>query len=166
MAQLTSILGTDTISSSRGVINNNFQSLNAQSQVIYKSSVQTTVSSVLVNDSELLVPIQANETLGVVLKLVGESGITPDFKYTFNAPIGTVGYFADDDAFSSATSVGGIRTISGPGPNTPFIGGINGVFINNSVAGTIQFQWAQNVNTVSSVTSVFKGSNIIVTKLN
>lgn len=158
----TSILGTDLISASRTVINNNF----AQRYTAYKSTSSSVVSATLQNDSELVMPIGANESWALTLRLVMDSATAPDFKCTFAAPVGTIGYFVEDDAPQTPASVGGIRTIQGQGVGTTVFAGINGVFINNSVAGSLQFQWAQNTNTPSSVTTVFKGSNIIATKLN
>ena len=164
MAILTSILATDIVSSTRSVINTNFQNINEQTRVIYKSSNQSIATSVLTADMELNFPIAANEAWQVRLYMPFSAPTVPDMKYTFLVPTGATGYFADDDSAQTANVPSAIGQLTGSSGDR--VVGINGVFINNSVAGNIAFYWAQNTDTVSSVSTVYKGANIIATKLN
>lgn len=131
---------------------------------IYKSSTQTVVNSVLTADSELLFPVGVNESWGMRALIAWKSGVTPDIKYTFLAPAGMTGYFVDDDANQDSFSPSTITVLAGS-TNDKLVG-INGIFVNGSVAGNIRLHWAQNVDTPSSVATVYKGSHIMAFRLN
>lgn len=164
MATVTSILSTDIVSDSRSTINTNFDNLNKQTQIVYKSTTQTTTTSVLTADTELSFLIGANEAWKMEMNLIGHADATSDLKYTFLVPAGANGYFTNDDALGQVPKMPSVMsTVSTTGS---VFGGINGIFINGSVAGTVGFYWAQNTSTPSSVISINQGSNIIAFKLN
>lgn len=160
MANTTSILSTDLVSDSRSVINNNF----AQKYIAYKSSSSSVINSVLVADESLSFPIQANEIWNIKGALVYTSATVADLKFMHTAPVGAVGYIKVDDSAGTATLLSSVINVSGSG--SAAFAGSNGIFINGPVAGSVDFYWAQQTNTDSSVTTLLQGSNIIATKLN
>lgn len=192
MSNLTSILSSDLISTAPSVLTGNFQNLNqdktesanyaqtlagasstlaispaglnALYRFAYKSSTQGITTSVLANDDHLSIPVGVNEVWGYNMNLFYKSATAPDIKITMVGPAGTTGGWGDAATFSTDVmtygSVMGIATA-----NVDEVTLFTGTAIVGSVAGNVRLQWAQNVDTVSSITTVLTGSNIIAHRL-
>ena len=172
MTTVHSIAASDIVANTRSVLTTNFQNLNdgkietSVIQRVYKSQSQSVLNSVLTADDHLFFTMGANESWNMRLLMAYDSNTVPDIKYTFLAPAGTIGYFVADDAPQAANSPSVITVIVVPNANDQ-LGGINGIFINNSVAGNVSFYWAQNTDSSqSSVLTMYAGSNIIATRIN
>lgn len=196
MATITSILSTDTVSSSRGVINTNFQNLNSSkleqatigqifSSVatnvavtpsvlgeIYKYVVKpmnTTINnSVLTADPHLKVNVNVNESWEMEGNLYMLAGNSvPDFKITYAVPTGTLWRAADNFGSNWGNDVTSTPTV------TYGLSSVNGTMVRhfvqfqtNSVAGSIVAVWAQNTNVESSITALMNNSYLKFTRLN
>ncbi len=124
------------------------------------SDQSVTSSTTLVNDNDLKVSINANDSMvieGYLHAYVGSS--TPQIRLAFTIPAGAsmdVGCYTDDvnggnqETFiltSSGTSTGAMTILAG---NVPIH--FWGVVITGGTAGTIQLQWAQGVSSSTPTT--------------
>jgi hypothetical protein len=114
-------------------------------------------SAVLQNDDELVAAVVANATYEVFLRLIVNSGTTPDFKYTFTAPSGATGsaqLYTGSNPDTAASSLQGPASItatgaaSGVGADQVIL--VQGILIVSSTSGNLQFQWAQNTANASN----------------
>ena len=137
---------------------------NTFARVVKKVDETINNSSVLQDDNELFIPLEANKIYGYELKLFYSSPTDTDFKYAFTIPTGATGTKAaagdwsstDDSATSSVTVSNSVITASGV-RFTPNSGNI----IMSSTAGNLQLQWAQNTAETNN-TTVTQGSYLIV----
>ncbi len=102
-------------------------------------------STTLQNDDELLLPVAANATYWLYLRLLVSSGTTPDFKMLFTFPTGlvmklhnllptpTVSVPYDQTTTAAMSTTGADATFQ-----------VEGLVRVGSTAGTLQVQWAQN----------------------
>lgn len=130
-------------------------------QRAYKSTIQSVVSStVLVNDTALFIPIQANEVWQVqgVLLLTENGG---SLKGTFTSPSGSTMYWQYFSGEGLPFSSGAVQTfVSGLSGATAIILGIQITVINGSTGGNMQFEFAQ-VTSNAAASSVLPGSNLV-----
>ena len=140
---------------------------------VRKSSDQTVTSSTtLVNDSQLKFAVAANETyiFQAWLYTYAADG-TPDIKVTFTGPAGSTVLWSSSQVIFNA---GGSTTLTvvAPGATTAdlFVDSnlraiqLYGTILNNSTAGDLQFQWAQNTSSANG-TSIKAGSSIFGIKV-
>jgi hypothetical protein len=120
-------------------------------------------SDVLQNDNELFFEIGKNEIWEFRLVLISNSSAVADITAKWSAPIGTTGYWQQDDFGAAALAITGSFNFDGEGADA--IAGFYGVFIAGTVAGTIHLQWAQDTAEASN-TSVLRGSCIIAQRVN
>lgn len=125
-------------------------------------------SSVLQDDDHLLWTVEANSIYQLTLNLTMQSATTPDFKFTFTAPVGTTwtwgGTYYDtssvlvsNGAFTEATT----GAIGGTG--AAVVDRFEYIFTVGNTGGTLQLQWAQNAANATN-TTVFGGSHGILLK--
>lgn len=160
---ITSILGTDLISNSRNTINANFSSVYGIRA--YKTINSSVASNTLISDTELVLPVQANDIWTFQGQTRWSSAATPDFKIGWTVPSTTTMSWGTDDASTTQLTETDAQFYGVSNTNIQ-IGGIYGVITVGSIAGNVVIQFAQSVTTPSSVSSLLKGSNIIATKLN
>jgi hypothetical protein len=137
---------------------------------VTKSVTETvTNSTTLQNDDELFLSVEANATYEVELWLLHSSGTTGDFKGGWTAPSGaTFAWGVHGVSGASVSTVGAtevnfqIRTLA----ESIQLGGANlsgtaaylrGTLVTSSTAGTLQFQFAQQVSDAAA-TQVRNGS--------
>ena len=142
-------------------------------KTVRKSSDQTVTSSTtLVNDSQLLFAVAANETyiFQAWLYTYAADG-TPDIKVTFTGPAGsTVLWSSSQVIFNAAAAT--TLTVVAPGGTTGdlFVDSnlraiqLYGTILNSGTAGNLQFQFAQNTSSANG-TSVKAGSSIFGIKV-
>lgn len=173
MATLTSILGTDTVSSTRGVINTNFQNLNADTQYGYKSSTSSIFSSLLTADTTLSFQVGANEAWDFKAIIVPSVNSAVDGKYSFSGPTGTAirwSHTFDAGLYASGSILGGFMGLGsvynaggvGQGSHDMYLGTV----VSGATAGSVITLWAQVTHTPSSALSVLQGSHIIARRIN
>lgn len=136
-------------------------------QIVYKSADETVNNSTtLQDDNHLFFPVGANEVWAFIAHIPVNSGANPDFKFTFTAPAGTTGGFANSEtAGADMVAFGTTKNFSTNGVALGEIGAlITGTAIVGGTAGNIQFQWAQNALEASD-TKVLKGAYIIAHRL-
>lgn len=185
MSNVTSILATDLVSDSRSTINTNFGNLNTDKlqqatiaqalasvattvaitpsikgeiqKIVYKDYDEGSLTSTLVTDSVLTVKVGANEIWEMRGILTLNAGNTvPDAKLLYTAPAGTIwNLFNADNQGSLANTRPSVVMATLVTPATTVH---TGIFRTGSVAGSIALAWGQNVNTPSSVTTLFSGS--------
>jgi len=142
-------------------------------KTVRKSSDQTVTSSTtLVNDSQLLFAVAANETyiFQAWLYTYAADG-TPDIKVTFTGPAGSTVFWSSSQVIFNA---GGSTTLTvvAPGATTAdlFVDSnlraiqLYGTILNGGTAGNLQFQFAQNTSSANG-TSVKAGSSIFGIKV-
>lgn len=114
-------------------------------------------SAVLQNDDQLVAAMVASATYRFHLRLIINSGTTPDFKFTFTLPAGATGsmeLFEGSSPTSAATVLQGPFSVtttvamSGVGADQIIIA--QGVIVVSTTAGNAQLQWAQNTATGSN----------------
>lgn len=130
--------------------------------IVRKTADQTVNNStVLVNDTHLVLPVLANEVWEFTLRLrIYSPSATPDVKYDFTIPVAGVlniatqfsqtAYNVEVDGTVEAVAEGGLNSYVML--KYLYIGGVN--------PGDVQFRWAQNVATVED-TKILLGSFII-----
>ena len=123
-------------------------------------SVDETIDTdtTLSDDAKLLFPVAANENWQFEGVVWVTSGATPQFKFTFDGPAGSVGMFefALDEVFDTAQELG---TADNAGSGTRKSLSFRGSIANGGTAGNLAFQWAQNVSDAGN-TTVEAGSYI------
>jgi len=116
-------------------------------------------STVLQNDDQLALAIEANTTYKGKLRLIVNSPTTADFKCKFTFPAGMTasieGYEGSSPGAASAVLVGPIdqtvtAVFSTVAADQILI--LEGTFTNGANAGTLQLQWAQNAAVVGDTT--------------
>lgn len=127
--------------------------------------------SALQNDDALVLAMEASSTYLVDLRLIINSGTTPDFKFTFTVPSGASGsvhIFEGSSPTSAATVLQGpfsiTATLSVSGVAADQIILIQGVVVTSTTAGNLQFRWAQNTANATD-TSVKTNSYLHLTKV-
>jgi len=114
-------------------------------------------TATLQNDDELVAAVLANATYEVFLRLIVNSGTTPDFKYAFTVPASATGsaqLYTGSNPDTAASSLQGPASItatgaaSGVGADQVII--VQGILIVAATPGNLQFQWAQNTATVAN----------------
>ncbi len=143
-------------------------------KLIYKTADEVVNNSTtLQNDDHLLFAVAANEIWAFKIFLNMLSGTTPDFKVALTVPSGAVlraAIFSKTGASAyldyllssgAAASVDGNGVTEGTHNELVLI---EGYIINDSTAGNLQLQWAQNAANVSD-TTVKKGSYLVAHKL-
>jgi hypothetical protein len=142
-------------------------------KTVRKSSDQTVTSSTtLVNDSQLLFAVAANETyiFQAWLYTYAADG-TPDIKVTFTGPSGSTVFWSSSQVIFNAAGATTL-TVVAPGATTAdlFVDAnlraiqLYGTILNGGTAGNLQFQFAQNTSSANG-TSVKAGSSIFGIKV-
>lgn len=132
----------------------------------YKSADQSVTSStVLINDSALLVPVAANALYLVTCYLSYEGGTqgSSDMKFQFTGPAGsamsfnatyypTSGGVGANTNLSRTTGLSSVVPVGtdGTGVKMPMV--ISGTFSTGAFTGNLQMQWAQNTSSATSTT--------------
>jgi hypothetical protein len=139
---------------------------------VQKPVAQSVVSStVLVNDTALLIPLGVNQTWVVEYTLVYEAGTTGDIKWSLGAPAGASGnWFMTPQqsaaaAFSTSDSqaFGASLVAAGAGAGVKEVVVLR-AFVQTIGAGVLQLQWAQNTaNATASLVHPF--SFILATRV-
>jgi hypothetical protein len=131
---------------------------------VYKSADETVNNSgVMQNDDHLLFSIGANEVWAYEMLLLLNSGETPDFKFDFTYPSGTVIRYVTQTSTTSVVEGNATFTISGTTGNDRYVNS-RGVITASSTAGTINLRWAQ-FSADPTDTKVLAGSHIIAHRL-
>jgi hypothetical protein len=130
--------------------------------IVRKTSDQSVTSStVLVDDSALVLAVAANEIWRFELMLFYESGSTEDFKFSWSFPTSGVlsSYVAHLDAanaftleYPRLTASDGVTVIlsGGAGAGAPRVQPVYGLFVNSTNAGNVTFRFAQNTSGATS----------------
>lgn len=128
-------------------------------------------SAVLQNDDALVLAVSASSTYLLSLRLIVNSGTTPDFKFTFTVPAGTTGSI---QIFEGSTPSTAAAVLQGPfsltatsatsGIAADQIILVQGVVVVSTTAGNLQLQWAQNTANASN-TIVGSNSYMMLTKV-
>lgn len=144
---------------------------------VVKTANQTVNNSaVLVDDSELFIPVAALTTYVFTAMVLFTSGTTPDIKYGFTFPAlatcqwGSVRLVssasptgdADFGSYSSATS--GTSVVAAAGTGGDQIATVMGTLVVGATSGTLRLQWAQNTATASN-TVVYLGSYLTANRV-
>lgn len=135
-----------------------------------KTSDQTVNNSTtLVNDAELLVPVDADATYHLDLTMVYNSGVTPGLKWAWSYPTGLVilrgagfGYFGGSWSGNTFTDQTVVTTLAGFAGELYYR--LAAIVVVASTAGTLQLRWAQaTANASNSV--VRAGSYLRLTQI-
>lgn len=123
-----------------------------------KTSDETIISNATPQaDNDLFVTLVANAVYEFRLRLLVNSGTTPDFRMSWSFPTGTTMSY---DLFEGETLGAATNVIQGPyiqtdvppistgGSDQPWVA--EGLVIVGSTAGTLQSLWAQNTLTASN----------------
>lgn len=134
----------------------------------YKTADETVNnSSTLQDDDELFVEVAANAVYKLSLLAAQNSGATPGFKLNFTLPAGASWLLGSFDCGSSAATeqfgitTGSVTGITGVGADSLVI---IDALISTANAGTVVFQWAQNLADASN-TVVRAGSSLTLTRM-
>jgi hypothetical protein len=140
---------------------------------VRKSSDQTVTSSTtLVNDSQLLFAVAANETyiFQAWLYTFAADG-TPDIKVTFTGPAGSTVLWSSSQVIFNAAAATTLTVVAAGGTSSDLFVDANfraiqlyGTILNGGTAGNLQFQFAQNTSSANG-TSVKAGSSIFGIKV-
>lgn len=114
-------------------------------------------SAALQNDDALSLAVVADAVYRMWLRLIVNSGTTPDIKQGFTYPTGTT---MTTEFFTGSTPDTAASVLQGPGTEATVaafscvaadqIIRVEGLVTVSSTAGTLQVQWAQNTATVSN----------------
>ena len=117
----------------------------------------TNNSTVLISDTHLVLPMQANAWYTIEGMLVWESGTTGDFKVGFTVPAGAfLQRWALGSIDTTATTLIGVTNVGisssagstlargGVAVGTMQTGWLSGIVQTAATAGNLQLQWAQN----------------------
>jgi len=132
----------------------------------YKTADESKVSdNTQVLDTDLQMELEANSVYNIQASWIVSGDSTSDFRWLFEVPTGASGNYADG-VQTSAGSAGIITFATAKTIQTTSsikYGSIVGI-ITTTDAGTFGLKWSQgNLNVAS--TTLYKGSNIILTKL-
>ncbi|MBW4062252.1 hypothetical protein HJC99_06825 [Candidatus Saccharibacteria bacterium] len=120
---------------------------NQMQQVIKPTDQIVTSSAAFVNDNALSFTVGPNETWTYNMTVFGNSGTTPDFKFSMSAPAGSSCVWGVSEA-ENADSNGNLSCgassglISGSGADEPYY--ITGTVTAGVTGGSVTLQWAQN----------------------
>ena len=133
----------------------------------YKTADESKVNdNTQVLDTDLQMELEANSVYNIQASWIVSGDSTSDFRWLFEVPTGASGNYADGVQTSAGSA--GIITFATAKTlqvtNSNRYGSIVGVIMTTD-AGTFGLKWSQgNLNVAS--TTLYKGSNIILTKLN
>lgn len=138
------------------------------------SDQSVTSSTTVVNDSELVCPVEAGSVYVVTGSIIAEGATTGDMKHRWTAPTGATfdwtSYGQGSGASAAIASVDqNARTLTGStthgllGTGSPVAIRIQGLLV-VSTAGSFQYQWAQNTSDATA-TTVHPGSFLLLTKV-
>ena len=155
------------------IVVNNGQTLDVTAQLQITSGIPSTDTDGLVifktvnevvngsttyqDDDELFIPVLANERWVIDAHILVDSGTTPDMKFKWTVPSGTVINWERVHLGGAPLLAAGERVESGAGVGTVRLLEYRLIVNVGSTAGNIQLQWAQNVSDASN-TTVFAGS--------
>lgn len=145
--------------------------------VVLKTADQTVNNSeTYVNDTHLVFAVGTNEVWSFDMKLLTDSGTTPDFKATFTVPTDTEleGLATFNDTIgnrvhqsfglsgSTAAATMDIGGIGGGGGDDEgrLVLVFNAIVISHGTAGNVQFRWAQE--TADSSDTIVKKNSMII----
>jgi hypothetical protein len=127
--------------------------------IVKPSDQSVTSSTVLVNDTSLVLAVAANRTYEIDLYMVWTgvaSNATPGLKYDFTLPAGatfnnftSMGYAAGAFAFNIESAGTPTSYASGATTSTHLV---RGLLVVSGTAGNFQLQWAQGNSSVTSAT--------------
>jgi len=136
--------------------------------IVVKSVDETINSStVLQNDDELTVALDANSSYFAAIFLGFNSDATPDFKYSFTIPTGALPQKKVNGTWDSSTSASlgnftATKSVTVANTNSRVMM-IEGFVIVQGTAGSLTLQWAQDTSDAAN-TTVEEGSTIRVWK--
>lgn len=121
----------------------------------YKTADETVnASATLQDDNELFVTVVANARYDFELRIVHNSGTTPDFKYGFTFPTGTTMRYTQNTVPLAGTAFAMFVQIQTDTPQSE--GGAAdralhawGKVLVSTTAGTLRLQWAQSTSNAS-----------------
>jgi len=120
-------------------------------------------STVMQNDDELVVAVQANTTYKFVLILMINSVAAADFKWQMALPAGASGDSINgihrQDAFVSITDITASHTLTSNAVDEAIV--VTGRIIIAGTAGNAQLQWAQNTSNAGD-TTVLQGASLVL----
>lgn len=120
-------------------------------------------SAVLQNDNELAVPVVANIVYKMFLRLIVNTGTTPDFKMLFTFPAGlTMSLHNTESTIPLSVPYDQTVTAAMSGTGSDMIILVEGIVLVSSTAGTLQLQWAQNTQTVSDTIVKINSSLLLI----
>ena len=134
-----------------------------------KSLAETKNSdTTLADDTELVIPVEAEGVYVIHIEIFFDTSATPDFKFAITGPSSpdeivlrghfvAVGGTSDTDFVD--TSFGTTHSVTGTGGTTGGFVQVSGLLNNGANAGTINVQWAQNTSDAAD-TTVLAGSHI------
>jgi len=140
----------------------------------YKASDQTVTVTTLTNDTDLVVPVLANEVWMIDTYLLIDSNATADFKCTWTVPAGAtmkwapVSYVAGTIWWMTSTGASTTALLNATDVDTSYqslsAGNINGINIKSiavigGTAGNVQFQWAQ---VAASANTILKAGSCLI----
>lgn len=135
-----------------------------------------TTSSVLQDDDELFVSVEANSFYIIAAVLFYDGATTGDFKFKFIGPTSATFGFSAMIPSLAITTVAGNTTnfdafdetdtlsVGAVGAGTVLSIAINGILVVSSTAGTFKLQWAQGTSDATA-SRVFANSFIKLTKV-
>ena len=142
----------------------------ADARVIAIKAADETVnnSTVLQNDDELTLAVEANTLYLLNIILVTNSGATPDFKFKITLPAGATMYGRVEDpspgvGFSPQQFTEATASVAFAGTGSAYVTFIKAGVIIAGTAGNVTLQWAQNTAEVSD-TKVLTGSSFVLMK--
>ncbi len=127
-----------------------------------KSADQSNGTTVFANDSELQIPIAANESWILDFVLAMTCSNAGDLKITVTAPSGADGLLTSTVVTASTAQSGSfpLGTSLGYVPGTSATLYVNVTVTNGATAGTVNLQFAQGVSDPTP-TKILKGSSLV-----
>ena len=127
---------------------------------VYKTADESVTSSTtLQNDDHLFLSVAANTRYLVESYFAWTSPVAADFKFTYTTPVGVAGQWsALNPTLASAVSAPYTGSLSWgstgtfEGFNLDMFARVNGILIVGGIAGTLQFQFAQNTSNATPCT--------------
>lgn len=157
-------------------VRDNFRAMGPHLIARKTADQSVTSSTVLVNDTHLLLPVAASEIwhVRVALDFTGANG-TGDLKVAFTFPtsgdirmgMGTYTNAAGgvvNTGFSGTTTPTTALSFNARGATTHTFLVIEGIFINSTNAGNLQLQWAQQTSSATA-TTLYTHSTLWAVKL-
>jgi len=151
-------------------VRDNLNAIGARFHIRKTADQSVTSSTVLVNDTHLSFAIAASEIWAVEVRLYYTSGTTGDIKIAWAVPAGATGRHS---ALGQNTAISAFDHTYNATLTTaiPLGGGASGqganhyaTIVNAGTAGTVQWQWAQNVSD-GTATTVLTNSLLIAEKI-